>query len=219
MKVARFLGKSLEIKAWPQHLPVQLNFSPYLSPPLRGKSQLTDSHCSQNLSTTTNWPMWEITHGWGVGGLLSQWSHCMPPTLSTCTAGDSRRERGNITEEERRSGGLVWSDGAQPIGGRRTQRANERPLVIWSVRQLGLSSETRRGEVGDHVWGPPQLLLALIFNRCLRSQPAKSSHMPGQENQSKDPAAGWAPRDTHTHTHTHTHTAVRGCTHSDDHMH
>lgn len=33
----------------------------------------------------------------------------------------------------------------------RTQRACERALVVWSARQLGLSSETQRGEVGDHV--------------------------------------------------------------------
>lgn len=50
-----------------------------------------------------------------------------------------------------------------------------------------------------------QLLVALIFNRCLRSQPAKSSHMPDQENQSKDPAAGPS---TTTHTLTHTHSQL-----------
>ena len=33
----------------------------------------------------------------------------------------------------------------------KTQQAGERALVIWSARQLGLSSETRGGEVGDRV--------------------------------------------------------------------
>lgn len=45
-----------------------------------------------------------------------------------------------------------------------------------------------------------QLLLPLIFNRCLGARPAKSSHMPEQGNQSKDPAAGWATRLRHTHS-------------------
>ena len=49
-----------------------------------------------------------------------------------------------------------------------------------------------------------QLLLPLIFNRCLGARPAKSSHMPEQGNQSKDPAAGWAPPLTHTQLRVHT---------------
>ena len=100
--------------------------------------------------STTSWPIWEIKHG----GILSQWNHCKPPTLFPCTAGESQCKRWK-EKEERLYDGLFGVVGARLVGRLRTQRASERALVIWSVRQLGLSSETQWGEVGDHVWGPP----------------------------------------------------------------
>lgn len=105
---------------------------------------------SQNLFQQQTDTLWEIKHG----GILSQWNHYIPPTLFSCTVGESQWERQN-EKELRLSVGLFRSEGARLIGRARTQRASERALVIWSVRQLGLSSETQRGEVGDHVWGPP----------------------------------------------------------------
>lgn len=105
---------------------------------------------SQNLFQQQTDTLWEIKHG----GILSQWNHYIPPTLFSCTVGESQWERQH-EKEPRLSVGLFRSEGARLIGRARTQRASERALVIWSVRQLGLSSETQRGEVGDHVWGPP----------------------------------------------------------------
>lgn len=58
-------------------------------------------------------------------------------------------------EKEKKERGFMMdcsrAKGAWLVCRPRTQRASERALVIWSVRQLGLSSETRRGEVGDQV--------------------------------------------------------------------
>lgn len=66
----------------------------------------------------------------------------------------AQQEEEHVRDEERRRGFMMDSLGARGLGssaGPRAQRASERALVIWSARQLGLSSETLRGEVGDHV--------------------------------------------------------------------
>lgn len=100
--------------------------------------------------TSTSCPIWEIKH-WGM---LSRWNHHVPPTLFSCTAGGGLCKR-QKEKEERFYDGLLGCNGAWFIGWPPNLAASERALVIWTARQLGLSSETQRGEVGDHVWGPP----------------------------------------------------------------
>ena len=68
----------------------------------------------------------------------------------------SEREGGRRRRRREAFWGIVWKRGWPA----RRQAAlsagpGERALVIWSARRPGLSSETRRGEVGDRVWGPP----------------------------------------------------------------
>lgn len=105
--------------------------------------------------TTTVEPESISTTNWHIMGNQTWWDIITVKSLYTThlVLMHSRRKSVKRLNEKEAFCWLVWKCTAHR--GARTQRASGRALVIWSVRQLGLSSETQRGEVGDHVWGPP----------------------------------------------------------------
>lgn len=118
-------------------------------------------------------------------------------------------EKGN---EERLSDGLFGSEGAWLISRPPVSAGRWTGTCHLECEAAGVILRDTVRWSGWPCLRSAQLLLPLIFNRCLGARPAKSSHMPEQGNQSKDPAAGWAPWLTHTHTQllegAHTQTAL-----------
>lgn len=146
--------RTISWKAWPQHLPVwptSLSLFLHLSKEKR--------HGRSGWRTTTVEPKFISTTSWHIMGNQTRWDVITVKSLYTTHFVPMHSRRKTEGERNRRRWGFLMdcleAKGAWLIGRRRTQRAGERALVIWSVRQLGLSSETRWGEVGDHVWGPP----------------------------------------------------------------
>lgn len=193
------------IKAWPQHLPLRptssslfLNLSKreIYGGPVDGQPPRSQNLFQQQADT-----LWEIKHG----GILSRWNHCIPPTLFPCTAGERKRHR---EKEEKFSDGLFGSDGAWLISRPRNSAGRWTGTCHLECEAAGVILRDTVRWSGWPCLRSAQLLLPLIFNRCLGARPAKSSHMPEQGNQSKDPAAGWAPRLTHTAEGAHTQTAL-----------
>lgn len=152
---------------------------------------------------TTSWPIWEIQQR----GMLSRWNHCMPPTLFPDTAGEVSVRK----VKERLFDGLFGGQGARLNGGPRTQRAGETGTCHLECEAAGVILRDTVRWSGWPCLRSTQLCSPLIFNRCLGSQPAKSSHMAEWRNQSKDPAAGGAPPHENTllvqgaRTHKHLH--------------
>lgn len=139
----------------------------------------------------------EIKHG----GILSLWNLRLPPTLFPCIAGKkSVRQKNRRSARSRRGFIEVRFEGGWAVG---VSAGPSSSACRWTgtchpeCEAAGLVLRDAVRWSGWPCLRSAQLLLPLIFNRCLGARPAKSSHMPERGNQSKDTP----PQHRHTHIH------------------